>query len=147
VIHVTHGWDEQEGKQDAKTHAGHRSVPIPEALRVIIAEWLLVSGRWGDDLLLGRTASLPFAPSTLRARAHKAWERAGLDPLTPHEARHVAASFLLAAGVPLSEVSRYVGHTDFRTTANTYGHLVQGREQEAARRLDDLLDGGVRESR
>jgi len=47
---------------------------------------------------------------------------------------------LLAAGVSLFEVSRYIGHTDIRTTANIYGHLAQGQEQEAARRLDELLD-------
>jgi integrase len=141
VIHVRHGWDQAGGEQDVKTEAGHRSVPIPEALRVILADWLLRSDRWGDDLLLGRTASQAFVPSTLRSRAHRAWKQAGLEPLTPHEARHVAASFLLAAGVPLFEVSRYVGHTDIRTTANIYGHLVQGREQEAARRLDKLFSG------
>jgi len=50
--------------------------------------------------------------------------------------------------VPLFEVSRYVGHTDIRTTANVYGHLVQGQEREAARRLDELLaERGARKVR
>ncbi len=100
---------------------------------------------------------LPLVPATTRSRALKAWgwkqatnpEPSGprmiwvkvwpdaLESLMPHEARHVAASFLLAAGVPLFEVSRYVGHTDIRTTANMYGHLEQGQERDrrpAARR-------------
>ena len=161
VVGVADGWDPVEGRQKPKTDAGRRPVPIADALRKILLAWLLASGRRGDDLLLGGTASEPFIPSTLRARALKAWgwkhvknpEKTGprmiwvkarkdaLDPLTPHEARHVAASFLLAAGVPLFEVSRYIGHTDIRTTANIYGHLVQGREREAARALDALLAG------
>jgi integrase len=69
-----------------------------------------------------------FGPTTLRRRARKAWKDAKLEPLTPHDGRHVAASFLLAAGVSLFEVSRYVGHTDVRTTANVYGHLVAGQD-------------------
>lgn len=168
VIRVEHGWDQVEGEQDAKTDAGQRIVPLAAALKRILAEWLLSSGRRGDDLLLGRTATLPFVPSTLRKRALRAWgwketansnptgpllvwvkaREDAVDPLTPHEVRHVAASFLLAAGVPLFEVSRYIGHTDIRTTANTYGHLVQGREQEASRRLDELLsERGARQLR
>ncbi len=100
----------------------------------------MASARRGGDLLVGSTATVPFQPTTLRRRALRAWKDAGLAPLTPHEGRHVAASFLLAAGVPLFEVSRYVGHTDVRTTANVYGHLVEGTEQEATRRLDELLE-------
>ncbi|WP_345621552.1 hypothetical protein [Streptomyces ziwulingensis] len=31
---------------------------------------------------------------------------------------------MLAAGVPLLEVSRWLGHRSLRVTADTYGHLV-----------------------
>jgi integrase len=154
VIRVERNLDDAEGEQETKTDAGRRTVPIGGALRRVLAEHLMASGRPGDDLLVGVTATRPFQPTTLRRRALKAWGwrqdrdklvpsgtvNPPLAPLTPHEGRHVAASFLLAAGVPLFEVSRYVGHTDVRTTANVNGHLVEGQEQEAARRLDELLE-------
>lgn len=154
VIRVERNLDDAEGEQETKTDAGRRTVPIAGALRRVLAEHLMASGRRGDDLLVGVTATRPFQPTTLRRRALKAWGwrqdrdklvpsgtvNPPLAPLTPHEGRHVAASFLLAAGVPLFEVSRYVGHTDVRTTANVNGHLVEGQEQEAARRLDELLE-------
>jgi hypothetical protein len=40
------------------------------------------------DLVFGRTATEPFYASTIRARANEAWKAAGLEPITPHEARH-----------------------------------------------------------
>ena len=91
--------------------------------------------------MFGRTATLPFVPSTVRARARKAWEAVELDPLSPHEARHCAASYLIAAGVNAKELSVYVGHTDIRTTYTVYGHLMPGSEREAAAKLDALLEG------
>jgi integrase len=62
----------------------------------------------------------------------------GREARTANAARRTPrrTSFLLAAGVSLLEVSRYVGHTDVRTTANVYGHLVAGQDtsRQAPRR-------------
>ena len=55
------------------------------------------TGRDGRDLVFGRTATEAFFASTIRARANKAWKQAGLQPLTPHEARHCAISYFIAA--------------------------------------------------
>lgn len=73
MIRIDRGFDQYEGVQDTKTDAGRRAVPMADALRRILAEWLMASGRREDELLLGRTATLPFVPSTLRARALAAW--------------------------------------------------------------------------
>ena len=80
-------------------------------------------------------------PGTFRRRARKAWKAAGLDPLTPHECRHTCASYLIAAGVNDMQLTRYIGHTDARTTKNIYGHLFPGDAQQAAAQLDAYLDG------
>jgi integrase len=63
-----------------------------------------------------------------------------LKPLTPHEARHTCASYLIAAGVPDMELQRYIGHTDVRTTKNIYGHLFPGATKKAAAALDAYLE-------
>lgn len=64
---------------------------------------------------------------------------AKMDPLTPHEARHCAASYLIAAGLNAKQLSVYIGHSDIRTTYNRYGHLMPGGEREAATMLDVFL--------
>jgi integrase len=46
------------------------------------------------------------------------------------------ASTALAAGVPISEVSRWLGHKSITTTVDLHGHLVP----EASSRARDALD-------
>lgn len=47
-----------------------------------------------------------------------------------HDLRHGAASWWLAAGVPITSVSRRLGHESIKTTVDVYGHLSP--EQDAA---------------
>ena len=55
---------------------------------------------------------------------------------TFHDLRHTFASTALAEGVPISEVSRWLGHKSITTTVDLYGHLVP----EASGRARDALD-------
>jgi integrase len=146
VLRVERGWDDEEGAVEGKTRAATRKVPLMGELRRELVRHKLWTGRSGADLLFGRAADLPFVPSTVRARAVKAWKAAGLEPLTPHEARHCCASFYLAAGLNLKEVSTFIGHEDVRTTINRYGHLLPGGEQQSAAKLDAFFEaeGGSR---
>lgn len=161
MIHVRRGWDDDPavGEIEVKSDAGRRRVPLVGRLRTLITAHREITGRGGDDLVFGRTSELPFVP-TVRSRARKAWaaankriaegaERAGREvelgelyvPLTPHEARHCAASYLIAAGLNAKELSVYIGHSDVRTTFNRYGHLMPGGERAAVAKLDAFLEG------
>ena len=55
---------------------------------------------------------------------------------TFHDLRHTFAGTALAEGVPISEVSRWLGHKSITTTVDLYGHLVP----EASGRARDALD-------
>jgi integrase len=140
LIRVRRGWDDVEGEIAPKTFAGKREVPMMGELRRICAAHKLSTGRDGSDLFLGRTPVDPFYPSTVRSRARKAWETAGLEPLTAHEARHCAASYMIACGLDWKKVSQFLGHTDVRTTFNRYGKVVEEDLAEAAERLDAYFD-------
>ncbi len=118
------------------------------------------------DLMFGRTATLPFVASTVRARALKAWgwkqvaNPAGKDdpeaklamlwikaredamtPLTLHEGRHSTASYLVAAGVNDLELADVIGHSDPRTTKSIYTHLFEGSRAKIGAQLDAYLEG------
>jgi integrase len=161
VIHMRRSWDADPaiGEIDVKSDAGRRRVPLVGALRKIVAEHKLASGRARAALVFGRTASEPFIPSTVRNRALAAWKAenqrrvkaandAGQDPegvelLQPiklHEGRHCAASYLIAAGLNPKQLSIYIGHSDIRTTYNRYGHLMPGDEAQAVRQLDRYFE-------
>ncbi|MEV4106398.1 tyrosine-type recombinase/integrase [Nonomuraea sp. NPDC049695] len=64
-------------------------------------------------------------------------ERSVLMPdTTYHDLRHTFASTALASGVPISEVSKWLGHESITTTVDLYGHLVP----EASARAREALD-------
>ncbi|HEY2182491.1 MAG TPA: tyrosine-type recombinase/integrase [Solirubrobacteraceae bacterium] len=138
-IHVMRGWDDIEGEQETKTDAGARDVPLAGILRKLLAAHKLATGRGSDDLVFGRTATEPFTASTIGLRAQKRWKAAGLEPITLHEARHSAASYLIEAGLNDLELTAMVGHSDSRTTKNIYGHLFPDSGVKVAAKLDEYL--------
>jgi integrase len=140
VIRVERSWDPVKGPVDVKTGAGRRAVPMAFVVRRELMTHKQRTQREGPDLVFGRTKTEAFFASTIRARANKAWKAAGLEPITPHEARHCAISYFIAAGLDWKQISTWAGHGDVRQTWNRYGHLVPGGEEQARERLDAYLN-------
>ena len=70
----------------------------------------------------------------------KSWTDAKFDPIGLHDARHAAASILIAAGVNAKALSVYMGHASITITLDRYGHLFPGNEEQAAALIDSNLD-------
>jgi integrase len=68
-------------------------------------------------------------------------KQAGLARRRFHDLRHSAASLLLASGVELVEVSKLLGHSEVRLTADLYGHLLRPTAAKAATAMDRVLNG------
>lgn len=70
----------------------------------------------------------------------KAVERTGLNPApTPHALRHTCGSWMLNAGVPITVVSRHLGHESIQVTVDIYGHLDRTVASQAAEVMGQLL--------
>jgi len=65
----------------------------------------------------------------------------GLRRIRFHDLRHTCASLLLANGVSMKEIQEWLGHSDFGTTANIYGHLDINAKLRSA---DAMLSTGMR---
>jgi len=64
-------------------------------------------------------------------------EAAGLDvPVTPYSMRHTYASFALAAGVSIFDLSRLMG-TSVKMIDETYGHLVRDSHDRVRHALEE----------
>ena len=121
-----------------KTSASSSDVPMPRFVLDAVIDHAEQFGL-GDCDVLCRTPK-----GTLLRRDYcnrEIWKpaitAAGLPAdATFHDLRHEFASTALAEGVPISEVSRWLGHKSITTTVDLYGHLVP----EAAGRARDALD-------
>jgi integrase len=61
--------------------------------------------------------------------------RAGIA-CTPHTLRHTAAVWMAGAGVPMSKIAQYLGHSDSRTTERVYARYAPDHLRDAASALE-----------
>lgn len=121
-------------RKEPKTEGSARTIPliprVVEALkshRKLQAEEQLAARAWDntDGYVFTTTVGTPIGSRN----ALRWWKGllAGVDvePRRIHAARHSAASYLLAKGVPLELVSRILGHSSIRITADTYSRVTQ----------------------
>lgn len=96
-----------------------RDVPLPDSVAALAPRFPLLSA----------TGTIPY-PDLFRRSWKRAIERLGMRSYTPHDLRHKWATVTLTNGVSLHEVSRWLGHSSIKVTADRYGHLTQdGRER------------------
>jgi integrase len=142
LIHVRRGWDDYEGEQEPKSRAAKRRVPVIAPLLELLKAHQRITGRGRDDLVFGRTRSLPFKRETMRRRALRDWRDARIArSITLHEARHTAASLMIAAGANAKALSVVMGHESITITFDRYGHLMPGGESEVGRLLGEYIEG------
>ena len=66
---------------------------------------------------------------------------AGLRPIRPHDLRHSFASIALANNVPITVVSRRLGHASVSITLDVYSHVMPTDDAEAAEKVAGLILG------
>ncbi len=135
---------------EPKTDRSRRSVALPEvvvsALRAHRTrqrmERLVAGSRWQDTgHVFATTIGTPIEAARVTRSFALALERAGLPHIRFHDLRHAAATFLLAQGFTLEDVKNLLGHSSIVLTSNTYGHVLEQRQQQVARGMDALLGG------
>lgn len=77
-----------------------------------------------NDFLLTNTSGKPWGKSQYSYGVRKAWQRAKIEPVSFHDLRATYGSWLAAAGVPLLNIAKALGHKDLRITSKHYAHLV-----------------------
>ena len=66
-------------------------------------------------------------------------QKHGLRHIRFHDLRHSIATYLLEIGVPISDVSAWLGHGSVETTAKVYAHVTPGMRMNTAKTLDRVF--------
>jgi integrase len=116
-----------------KTRRSKRTINLPaDVLNQLdyTHEWLFTNRAGG-----------PVRYFTFRGKVWKpAAARSGLKPEPKiHDLRHTCASWMLNAGVPITTVSRHLGHESINITADIYGDVDRSSHQAAADVMGILL--------
>jgi len=119
-------------KEEPKTPAAYRTITLdPETLRMleehrkaaVKAKVALMRRR--SEALVFENGGRPPSGNSVRRTLLWALKKAGLPRMRTHDLRHSAGSILLDAGVPLTTVSAFLGHSSPAVTAAIYAHAVR----------------------
>ena len=115
-----------------------RDIPLPRYVSEAIDKHVAGHGVTLDGYLFqGRKHKLVIRRS-YQEDFQRAAAKAGLPPeFIPHSLRHLYASTALAEGIPITEVSRWLGHKSIEVTHQIYGHLVPSSFDRARTTLDN----------
>jgi integrase len=144
TVRIRRAWKYDSGGYhigSPKTKRSRRDISLPAS----VLDKLDYSHAW---LFVGRDGSnwrqAGERPVRYQGFRRRVWDRAvtksGLDPKpTPHDLRHTCASWMLNAGVPITTVSKHLGHESIKITADIYGHLDRTSAAAAAELMGSLL--------
>jgi len=116
--------------EDEHGNKGRATVPMTDGLRTALmaAKEAALSPyviEYGGDRI-----------GSVRKAFHAACQRAGLKDVSPHVLRHTAAVHLAEAGVPMSEIAQYLGHSNMATTFKVYARYSPDYLRRAAAALE-----------
>jgi integrase len=125
-----------QAKPYGKTDRSLRAVPLPARAAEVLDEH---PPRLETRILFPASRGGPLALSPFRHRDwNPALRAAGLEHRSPYAMRHTFASFSIAAGVSLFELSRLMG-TSPAMIDGTYGHMLPDALDRARSALDDFV--------
>lgn len=136
-----------------KTETSVRKITIPSSVLPIVSQYrseqaaqrLKLGSKWegigtlDDDFIFTAWNGKPNYPDTFNTWLKRFTAQQGFKHITPQIFRHMAATFLLVAGVDLRTVSGKLGHSSTAVTGNIYAHLLQTAEQATAETMDAIL--------
>jgi integrase len=137
-------------ESEPKTEAGKRQIVLPqmtvEALKLQRAHQLearLKAGKTRQErgLVFANRNGGYFSRAMLYANFKKLLKEAGQPEMHFHDLRHSAATILLSMGVPANVVQEILGHANFGTTMNIYGHVLPSMQRDAIAELDGFFKG------
>ena len=78
-------------------------------------------------------------PDYVTNRHRDLLKKAGLPHVRFHDLRHSCVGLMMANEVPMERIRDWVGHSDIRTTVNTYGHLEYRSKKKTAEIIGKTL--------
>ncbi len=123
----------------------YRDIPLPQYVSDAIDKHIADHGTTSDGYLYQGRKHTFVIRRTYQEDFARSAAKAGLPPqFVPHSLRHYFASTALASGIPITEVSRWLGHRSIETTHRIYGHIVPSSLGCARTVLDDAYQDARR---
>ncbi len=133
---------------EPKTAAGRRTIILSKSMVEKLHEHMddqdqirqQAGEKWQENgLIFPTTIGTPMAARNMYEDFKKLLKRIGLPVIRFHDLRHTAATLMLQQGIHPKIVQERLGHADISMTLNTYSHVLPSMQEEAAKKMDELL--------
>jgi integrase len=115
----------------------YRDTPLPRYVSDAVAKHLADYGTTEDGYLFAGRRQKLVVRRTYQDDFARAARKAALPPqFIPHSLRHHFASTALARGIPITDVSQWLGHRSIEVTYRIYRHLMPSAWDRARTALD-----------
>lgn len=130
-----------------KTPKSRRRISLPPSVTRALREHrrsqaevrLALGNTYQDfDLVVTRPDGRPCSPDAFSKAFHRLSHRLDLG-VRLHDLRHTHATMLLQQNIHPKVVSERLGHATVGLTLDTYSHVLEGMDREAANCIDGLL--------
>jgi integrase len=130
-------------RNQPKTAAGRRTIPIPELARDAIIDERKQQVGSPHKLLFSTADGTPIERQNLIRRHFRPIVKAAnlTEAMTIHDLRHTYATLALNAGVGVHLVSKMLGHASIKVTIDLYSHALPEATTEVANVMQQALTG------
>lgn len=137
-------------EMEPKTKSSKRTIPIPTNVLKELkqhkkrqAEEKLKAGEIyvDNDLIFPNEIGEPTDTRNLTRSYERALKKTGIEYKNFHSLRHTYATRLFENDVPLKTVQVLMGHSNIKTTADIYTHVMPDEKAKAVEKLNNLFMG------
>jgi integrase len=141
VVTVEEQLDEAQRLVPLKTTASYRTIPLPDALAVMLTEHIRATGARTEGLVLLSATGGAVKSNSIQKTWADAAARAKRPGMRMHDMRHAYASALIDAGESIKVVQERLGHASATITLDVYGHLFPTSDERTRSAVDAFLAG------
>lgn len=122
-----------------KTHGSNRTVALPEIMSQQMANYLQYKSQNNipDNFLFG--GDKPLSEMTYQRYFNRYIEIAGVKKIRIHDLRHSHASMLIHLNVPITVVSKRLGHSSIDMTLKKYAHCYSDGDAAAIMAINNAV--------
>lgn len=133
-----------------KTTGSARTISLPPSTMALLtehqreqaAEQKALGDKWiTSDRVFTKWNGEPAHPHSFGTWLTRFTKKHGLPHISPHNFRHMNATYLIVAGTDIRTVAGKLGHSKTSTTVNVYAQYVQAAEKETANTMESFLQG------
>jgi len=127
---------------EPKTKTSFRRIELAPASVHELKKWKLACPKGDLDLVFPSKTGTPQQAANMFYRHFlPALQRAKLPRIRIHDLRHTYASLLIDQGEHPKYIQTQMGHSSINVTMDTYGHMMETINQDAASRLGRAVLG------